>query len=66
MPTTSWARSEWAKPAIMPAWVEPVTEHTTTLSKRQPSSASWSSTSKAHEAKPWPPRGWSDAPAGMA
>ena len=58
----SWA----AKPAIIPAWVEPVTEQTTTVSKKTPSSRSWSATSSAQRAKPRPPSGWSEAPAGIA
>ena len=43
-----------AKPAIMPACVEPVTEHTTIVSKKTPSSRSCSATSSrpAREAEP--------------
>ena len=54
-----------AKPAIIPAWVDPVTVHTTTWSKNTSSSASWAATSRAQLAKPSPPSGWSDAPAGI-
>jgi hypothetical protein len=50
----------------MPAWVEPVTEQTTTVSKKTPSSASWAASSCAQPANPWPPSGWSEAPAGIA
>lgn len=55
-----------AKPATIPAWVEPVTEQTTTVSKRTPSSRSCSATSYAQFAKPSPPSRWSEAPAGIA
>ena len=55
-----------AKPAIIPACVEPVTEQTTIVSKKTPSSRSCSATSSAQRAKPSPPSGWSDAPAGIA
>ena len=67
MPMT-WrsGRSSSAKPAIIPAWVEPVTVQTSTWSKKMPSSASCAATSRAQLAKPRPPSGWSDAPAGMA
>ena len=65
MPMTRRGRSCPAKPAIIPAWVEPVTEQTTIVSKKTPSSRSCSSTSYAQFAKPRPPSGWSDAPAGM-
>ena len=60
------ASSRTAKPAIIPACVEPVTEHTTIVSKNTPSSRSCSATSIAQPAKPWPPSGWSEAPAGIA
>jgi hypothetical protein len=40
MPTTRRGRSWPAKPAIMPAWVEPVTLQTMMVSKKIPS---WSS-----------------------
>jgi hypothetical protein len=50
----------------MPACVEPVTEQTTTVSKKTPSSASWAATSCAQFANPRPPSGWSLAPAGIA
>ena len=66
MPTTRRSpRPSSANPAIMPAWVEPVTVHTTTWSKNTPSSASWAATSRAQLAKPRPPSGWSEAPAGI-
>ena len=54
-----------AVPAIMPAWVEPVTVHTITVSKKTPSSFSCGPTSRTQLAKPSPPSGWSDAPAGI-
>ena len=57
--------SSSANPAIMPAWLEPVTVHTTTWSKNRPISASCAATSTAQFAKPRPPSGWSDAPAGI-
>ena len=66
MPSTRRGRSWPAKPAIMPAWVEPVTVQTMIVSKKTPSSRSCSATSYAHRAKPRPPSGWSDAPAGIA
>ena len=67
MPTTRRSvRFSRAKPAIIPAWVEPVTEQTTTWSKNVPRSASCAATSRAQLAKPIPPSGWSLAPAGMA
>ena len=70
MPTTRRGRppasSSTAKPAIIPACVEPVTEQTTIVSKNTPSSRSCSATSIAQPAKPWPPSGWSEAPAGIA
>jgi hypothetical protein len=66
MPMTRRSRSCPANPAIMPACVLPVTEHTTTVSKKMPSSRSCSSTSKAQLAKPMPPSLWSEAPAGIA
>jgi hypothetical protein len=46
--------------------VDPVTEQTITVSKKTPSSASCAATSCAQLAKPRPPSGWSEAPAGMA
>ena len=55
-----------AKPATMPAWVLPVTEQTTIVSKNTPSWRSCSATSKAQLANPRPPSGWSEAPAGIA
>ena len=55
MPITRRARSWAAKPAIIPACVEPVTEHTITVSKKTPSAASCSATSCAQRAKPSPP-----------
>lgn len=57
--------SSAAKPAIMPAWVEPVTAHTMIVSKKTPSCFSCSATSNAQLAKPSPPSGCSEAPAGM-
>src|SRR3954451_12441606 len=57
--------SSCANPATIPAWVDPVTEHTTTVSKKTPSSASCAATSCAQFANPSPPSGWSDAPAGI-
>ena len=50
----------------MPACVEPVTEQTTIVSKKTPSSRSWRSTSIAQLAKPSPPSSWSEPPAGIA
>lgn len=61
-PVTS---SSAAKPAIIPACVEPVTVHTTMVSKVTPSCCSCSATSKAHRAKPSPPSRCSLAPAGI-
>ena len=58
--------SSAAKPAIIPACVEPVTVHTTIVSNVMPSDFSCSATSKAQLAKPSPPRRCSLAPAGMA
>ena len=55
MPMTRRGRSCPAKPAIIPAWVEPVTEQTTIVSKKTPSSASCWATSSAQCAKPRPP-----------
>ena len=49
----------------MPAWLDPVTVHTMIVSKKVSRSASWASTSTAQLAKPRPPSGWSEAPAGM-
>ena len=66
MPSTRRSRSWAAKPAIIPAWVQPVTEQTMTVSKNTPSSRSCASTSIAQLAKPSPPSRWSDAPAGIA
>ena len=66
MPSTRRGRSWPAKPAIIPAWVEPVTVQTTMVSKKTPSSASCCATSSAQLAKPSPPSGCSEAPAGMA
>ena len=66
MPITRRSVSCAAKPAIIPAWVLPVTEQTTIVSKKTPSSASWRSTSRAQPAKPRPPSRWSDPPAGIA
>ena len=60
--SASWA----ANPATMPACVLPVTEQTTIVSKKTPSSRSCSATSCAQRAKPSPPSSWSDAPAGIA
>lgn len=54
-----------AQPTIIPAWVEPVTVHTTTVSKCTPSARSCSASSNAQLAKPNPPSGCSDAPAGI-
>ncbi len=65
MPITRRGRSWPAKPAIMPAWVDPVTEQTTIVSKKTPSSRSCSATSSAQRANPSPPSRWSDAPAGI-
>ena len=50
----------------MPAWVLPVTEQTTIVSKKTPSSRSCAATSCAQRANPSPPSGWSEAPAGIA
>ena len=47
--------SRSANPAIMPACVDPVTEHTTIVSKNTPSSRSCAATSCAQFAKPSPP-----------
>ncbi|HEX8083575.1 MAG TPA: hypothetical protein VF529_04740 [Solirubrobacteraceae bacterium] len=44
----------------------PVTEQTTIVSKKTPSSRSCSATSRAQPAKPRPPSSWSDPPAGIA
>ena len=66
IPITRRSRSWAAKPATIPACVEPVTEHTITVSKKTPSSASCSATSCAQRAKPRPPSSWSEAPAGIA
>ena len=54
MPITRRARLLAAKPAIIPACVVPVTEHTTIVSKKTPSSRSCSATSSAQprEAEP--------------
>ena len=65
IPMTRRGRSCPANPAIIPAWVEPVTEQTTTVSKKTPSCSSCWRTSSAQPAKPSPPSGCSDAPAGM-
>ena len=52
MPMTRRGRSWPANPAIMPAWVEPVTVQTTMVSKKTPSSRSCRSTSRpVHEAE---------------
>ena len=66
IPRTARSSSWSANPATIPAWVEPVTEQTTIVSKKTPSSRSCSATSPAQRAKPSPPSGWSDAPAGIA
>ncbi len=55
MPSTRRGGSWPAKPAIMPAWVLPVTLHTTIVSKKAPSSRSCCRTSTAQLAKPRPP-----------
>ena len=65
MPMTRRGRSWPAKPAIIPAWVLPVTEHTMIVSKKTPISCSCCWTSYAQLAKPRPPSRWSDAPAGI-
>ena len=57
--------SSAANPAIIPAWVEQVTVHTTMVSKCTPSASSCSATSNAQFAKPTPPSGCSEAPAGI-
>ena len=57
MPSTVRGRSCAANPAIIPACVEPVTEQVTTVSKKTPSSRSWSATSCAQRANPSPPSG---------
>ncbi len=57
--------SSAAKPAIIPACVEPVTVHTMIVSNVIPSAFSCSASSKAQLANPRPPSGCSDAPAGM-
>ena len=59
------ASSSTANPAIIPACVDPVTEHTTIVSKNTPRSRSCSASSNAQPANPCPPSGWSDAPAGI-
>src|SRR3954466_3731189 len=51
-----------ANPATIPACVLPVTEQTTTVSKKTPSSRSCASTSSAQPAKPRPPSSWADPP----
>ncbi len=66
MPRTRRGRSCPAKPAIIPAWVLPVTLPTMIVSKKTPSCCSCCWTSDAQFAKPRPPRRWSEAPAGMA
>ncbi len=55
-----------ANPAIIPAWVDPVTLQTMMVSKKTPSSSSCAATSYAQFAKPRPPSRWSEAPAGIA
>ena len=60
------ASSSAAKPATIPACVDPVTVQTRIVSKKTPSCSSCCATSKAQLAKPSPPSGWSLAPAGMA
>jgi hypothetical protein len=65
MPTMRRSRSCNANPATIPACVEPVTEQTTTVSKKTPSSSSCCATSSAQRAKPSPPSGWSEPPAGI-
>ena len=62
---TPVSSSSAAKPAIIPAWVDPVTVHTTTVSKKTPSSFSCSATSNAQFANPSPPSRCSEAPAGI-
>src|SRR5205823_7065055 len=49
----------------IPAWVEPVTVHTTIVSKNRPSCCSCRCTSLAQFTKPRPPSRWSEAPAGI-
>lgn len=66
MPRARRERSWPANPVIMPAWVLPVTLHTTMVSKNMPSSASCCVTSYVQLAKPRPPGWWAEAPAGMA
>lgn len=62
LPPASWRA---ANPAIMPAWVEPVTVQTTMVSKNTSSSRSCAATSYAQFANPRPPSRCSLAPAGM-
>ncbi len=50
----------------MPACVDPVTEHTTTVSKKTPTRVPARRPRTPTGAKPRPPSGWSEAPAGMA
>jgi hypothetical protein len=66
IPITRRSRSWPANPAIIPACVLPVTEHTITVSKNTSSSRSCTASSCAQRAKPSPPSSWSDAPAGIA
>ena len=63
---TPVSSSSAANPAIMPAWVEPVTVQTTIVSKNTPNCFSCSATSNAQLANPSPPSRCSLAPAGMA
>ena len=65
MPSTRRGRSCPANPAIIPACVDPVTVQTMMVSKKTPSSCSCCCTSYAQLAKPSPPSGCSEAPAGM-
>ena len=51
------ASSSTAKPAIIPACVEPVTEQTMIVSKKTPRSRSCCSSSNAQPANPCPPSG---------
>ena len=57
--------SSAANPPIMPAWVEPVTVQTMIVSNVMPSAFSCSASSNAQFAKPRPPSGCSEAPAGI-
>jgi len=57
MPRILRPRPSRAAPAIIPAWVEPVTLQTMTVSKKMPSAPSCSPSSTIQFANPRPPRG---------